>query len=100
MPFTISNFSVIFVSSFEHRHYLSKIGEGEPHYLVTNELRKEDGHKDRFSPISERTNSTNRFLNRQNGIGSLYLEVSPSPFFFQRPKQTLKETLCTQRLSL
>ena len=57
MPFTISNFSVIFVSSFEHRHYISKIGEGEPHYLVTNELRKEDGHKGRFSPISERINS-------------------------------------------
>ena len=27
------------MSSFEHRHYLSKIVEGEPHYLVTNELR-------------------------------------------------------------
>ena len=57
MPFTISNFSVKFVSSFEHRHYLSKIGQGEPHYLVINERRKEDSHKDRFSPISERTNS-------------------------------------------
>ena len=57
MPFTISNFSVKIVSSFEYRHYLSKIGEGKPHYLVTNELRKEDGHKDRFSSISERINS-------------------------------------------
>ena len=57
MLFTISNFSVKFVPSFEQRHYLWKIGEVEPHYLVTNELRKEDGHKDRFSPISERTNS-------------------------------------------
>ena len=57
MPFTISNFSVKFVSSFEHRHYHSKIGEGELHYLVTNEHRKEDGYKDSFSPISERTNS-------------------------------------------
>ena len=57
MPFTILNFSVKFVSSFEHRHYLSKIGEGKPHSLVTNELRKEVGHKDRFCPISERTNS-------------------------------------------
>ena len=25
--------------------------------MIANELRKEDGHKDRFSPISERTNS-------------------------------------------
>ena len=57
MPFTISNISVKFVSSLEHQHYLSKIGEDEPHYPVTNEPRKEDGHKDRFSPISERTNT-------------------------------------------
>ena len=57
MPFTILNCPVKFVSSFEHRHYISKIGEDEPHYLVTNELRKEDGQKYRFSPISERTNS-------------------------------------------
>ena len=57
MPFTISNFSVKFMSSFEHRHYLSKIVGGEPHCLVTNGLRRVDGHKDRFSPISERTNS-------------------------------------------
>ena len=57
MSFTVSNFSVKFVSSLEHQHYLSKIGEGEPHYPVINEPRKEDGHKNRFSPISERTNS-------------------------------------------
>ena len=25
--------------------------------MIANELRKEDGHKDRFSPISDRTNS-------------------------------------------
>ena len=57
MPFSILNFPVKFVSLFEHGHYLSKIGEGEPYYLVTNEFRKKNGHKDRFSPISERTNS-------------------------------------------
>ena len=57
MPFTILNFPVKFVSLFEHGHHLSKIGEGEPYYLVTNEFRKKNGHKDRFSPISERTNS-------------------------------------------
>ena len=51
MPFTISNFFVKFVSSFEHRHYLSKIGEDEPHYLVTNEHRKEDGYKIGFLPF-------------------------------------------------
>ena len=39
------------VSTFEYRHYLSKAGEGESHRLVGNELRKEDSHKDRFSPF-------------------------------------------------
>ena len=57
MAFPISDESIKFMSTFEYRHYLSKVGEGESHRLVTNELRKEDGHKDRFSPISERTNS-------------------------------------------
>ena len=53
----ISDGSIKFASTFEHRDYLSKVGEGKSHRLVANELRKEDGHKDRFSPISERTNS-------------------------------------------
>ena len=56
MPFPVSDGSIKFVSTFEYRHYLSKVGEGESHRLVANELRKEDGHKDRFSPIFERTN--------------------------------------------
>ena len=102
MSFPISDGSIKFVSTFEYRHYLSKVGEGESHHLVANELRKDDGHKDWFSAISERTNSfsEDRFLNRQNGIGSLYLEVSPSPLLIQRPKQTLKEKLCTEHLSV
>ena len=57
MPFPVSDGSSKFESTFEYRHYLSKVGEGESCSLVTNELRKEDGHKDRFSSISERTNS-------------------------------------------
>ena len=55
MSFTIP---VKFVSSFEHRHYLSEIGEGGSHCLaLTNEFRKDNGHKDRFSPIFRRTSS-------------------------------------------
>ena len=57
MSFPVSDGSIKFVSTFEYRHYLSKVGEGKAHRLVANELRKEDGHKDRFSPISERTSS-------------------------------------------
>ena len=57
MSFTISNFSVKFASSFEYQHYLLKIEECEPHYLVNNKLRKEDGHKDRFPSISAKINS-------------------------------------------
>ena len=57
MPFTIPNFLVEIMSSFENRYNISKIGECESHCLVhclvTNELRKENGHKNRFSPISE-----------------------------------------------
>ena len=55
MSFPVSDGSIKFVSTFEYRHYLSKVGESEPHCLVTNELR-ENVHKDRFFPISERTN--------------------------------------------
>ena len=33
---------------------ISKTGEGKSHRLVNNEFRKENSHKDRFSPISER----------------------------------------------
>ena len=53
----VSHGSIKFVSTFEYRHYLSKDGESEPHHLVANEPREEDGHKDSFSPISERSNS-------------------------------------------
>ena len=56
MSFPISDGSIKFVSTFEYKHHPSKVGEGKSHCLVANELRKEDGHKDRFSPISERTN--------------------------------------------
>ena len=49
----VENFPVKFVSSLN----TDKIGGDESHCLVTDELKKEDGHKDRFSPISERTNS-------------------------------------------
>ena len=55
--FPVSDGSIRFVSSFEYRHCLSKVGEGQSPRLVANELRKEDSHKDRLSPISERTNS-------------------------------------------
>ena len=55
--FPVSDGSIKFVSTFEYRYYLSKVEESEPHRLVANELREEDGHKDRFSPISERTSS-------------------------------------------
>ena len=57
MLFTIPNFLVKLMSSFENRYYISKIGESESHCLVTNETRKENGHKNRFFPISDRTNS-------------------------------------------
>ena len=56
MSFPVSDGSIKFVSTFEYRHYLSKVGESEPHRLVANEIREEDVHKDRFSPISERAN--------------------------------------------
>ena len=51
MSFPVSHGSIKFVSTFEYRHYLSQAGEGESHRLVGNELRKEDSHKDRFSPF-------------------------------------------------
>ena len=57
MPLPVSDRSVEFVSTLEYRHDFSKIGKGKSHRLVTNELRKENSHKDRFPPISERTNS-------------------------------------------
>ena len=55
--FPVSDGSIKFASTFEYRRSLYKVGEGKSHRLAANELRKEDGHKDRFSPISERTNS-------------------------------------------
>ena len=57
MSFPVSDGSIKFVSTFEYRHYLSKVEESESHLLVANELREKDGQKDRFSPISEKTNS-------------------------------------------
>ena len=57
MSFPVSDESIKFVSTFEYRHYLSKVEESEPHRLVAIELMEEDGHKDRFSSISERTSS-------------------------------------------
>ena len=57
MPFTISSFPVKLTSSFKHRHYFSKIGKGKSYCPVIKELRKENGYKDMFFPISERTNS-------------------------------------------
>ena len=57
MSFPVSDGSIKFVSTFDYRHYLSKVGDSEPHRLVAHELREEDSHKDRFSPISERTNA-------------------------------------------
>ena len=57
MSFPVSDGSIKFVSTFEYRHYLSNVGESERHRLVANELREEDGHKDSFYPISERSNS-------------------------------------------
>ena len=57
MSFPVSGGSIKFASTSEYRNYLSKVGEGKSHHLATNELRKEDGHKDRLSPISEKTNS-------------------------------------------
>ena len=57
MSFPVSDGSIKFVSTFEYRRYPSKVGEGKSHRLVVNELRKRDGHKDKFSSISGRTNS-------------------------------------------
>ena len=57
MSFAISNICVEFMSTFKNRYYIPKPGESKSHCLVTNKLRKEDGHKNRFPPISERTNS-------------------------------------------
>ena len=57
MSFTISDISVNSVSFFKDRHNFPRFGEGKSHRQVTNKLRKGNSHKDRFSPISERTNS-------------------------------------------
>ena len=57
MSFFVSDMSVQFMSTFKNRHDLPKIGEGKSHCLVTNELRKENSHKDRLSPISDGANS-------------------------------------------
>ena len=57
MYFTISDISVKFVSAFKDRHDFPKFGEGKPYRLVTNKLRKGNSHKDRFSPIYDRTYS-------------------------------------------
>ena len=66
MPFPVFDGSIKSVSTFEYRHNFSKFGGGKSHRLATNKLRKGDSHKNRLSPISERTNS--------------FAEVSPSSF--------------------
>ena len=77
--FAIPNFPIKFMPVFKDRYCFTKIGEGKSHCLVTNELRKKDSDKDRFLPISETTNSFPEIQGRWNGIGSLYLQASPSP---------------------
>ena len=80
MPFSISDVSVKSVSAFEDRHYFCKIGEGKSHCLVTNEFRKKDSDKDRFSPISEKTNSfaeiTYHSLRLQNATNIRFQNIS------------------------
>ena len=72
------------MSSFGCSHYISRIGEGGSHCLVTNELGKENGHKNRFSPISERTNS---FTEIKTGfwIAKAELNLCALEFLFRRP---------------
>ena len=57
MSLTIPNFLIKFMSTFEDRHYISKIGEGKSHCLATYVLRKINSNEDRFLPILERFNS-------------------------------------------
>ena len=40
MYFSVPNFLIEIVSTFENRHYFPNVGECKSHYLVTNELRK------------------------------------------------------------
>ena len=82
MSFPISDMSAEFVSTFENRHDLPKIGEGKFHCLVTNELRKENSHKDRLSAISDRINS---FAEIQINfrIAKMALDLCALKFFFR-----------------
>ena len=81
--FIVSNSSIKFMSAFKHRHSFSKLGESKSLHFWKDQL---SGNSDIFQI-------------RQNSIGSLYQQVSLSPFLCQRPKQTLKEKLCTEHLS-
>ena len=45
------------MSAFEDRQYISKMGEGRSHCLVTYVLRKINCNEDRFLPILERFSS-------------------------------------------
>ena len=99
--FSISDVFVKVVSDFKDIHYFSKIGEGKRHYLITNDLRKKYGDLGSFPFLRGQlvSENSNIIQSHQNGIGFLYQRVSPSPFLFQRSKQTLKEKLCTEHLS-
>ena len=89
------------MSSFENSHNFSKIGEGKSHCLVTNELRKENGHKNRFCPISEKTNS---FTEIQTGfwIAKTALDVCTFKFLPRRfwSRQGSIQTLCRAPISV
>ena len=77
------------------------MGEGNSYCLVAYILRKVNSNEDGFLPIYERLICGNSvlFRNHQNGIESLYLEVSSSPSLIQRTKQLLKEKFWTEQLS-
>ena len=72
------------MSAFTDRHYFSEIGESKSLHFWKDQL---------FSANSD------IFQSRQNGNGSLYKQAYPSPFLIQRPKQPLKDKLCTEYLS-
>ena len=83
MSFTISDISVNFMSSFKDRHNFPRFGEGKSHHLVTNELRKGNGHKDRFSPICERTNSFAE-IETKLGIAKTALDLCTLEFLLRQ----------------
>ena len=91
MSFPVSDGSIKFVSSLEYRHYISKIGEGKSHRLVANELRKEDGHKARFSPIE---------IKADFWIAKTALDLSTLKFLLRRFWSKDQNKLCTEHLSV